>query len=132
MAQELLSERYPEQIAGVISCWHGVLIRGMLTAVAYPDGMTACLSAHGIRIFDFHEFVKPLTASVKAHAEPLAAEAGLEINSIRKKDFRKEDRIREVLAERGHHPGLVGGASRGDSDKTRELAPDNSHRTRKR
>ena len=107
MARELLTERYPEQIAGVISCWDRVVIRGMLTTVGYPDGMTAYLSARGIRIFDFHEFAKPLTESVKANAERLAAEAGLEINYIRKKDFRKEDRIREVLAERGHHPGLV-------------------------
>ena len=107
MAQELLTERYPEQIAGVISCWDRLLIRGMLTTVGYPAGRTAYLSARGIRIFDFHEFAKPLTASVKAHAERLAAEAGLEIHYIRKKDFRKQDRIREVLAERGHHPGLV-------------------------
>jgi len=34
------------------------------------------------------------TESVKAHAERLAAEAGLAINYIRKKDFRKEDRVR--------------------------------------
>ena len=27
MAQELATERYPEQIAGVISCWHPLLIR---------------------------------------------------------------------------------------------------------
>ena len=107
MARELLTERYPEQIAGVISCWDRVLIRGMLTTAGCPDGMTGYLSARGIRIFDFQEFAKPLTESVKAHAERLAAEAGLEINYIRKKDFRKEERIREVLAERGHHPGLV-------------------------
>ena len=87
MAQELLTERHPEQIAGVISCWDRVVIRGMLTTLGCPDGMTAYLSARGIRIFDFQEFAKPLTASVKAHAERLAAGAGLEINYIRKKQF---------------------------------------------
>ena len=63
------------------------MIRGMLTTLGCPDGMTAYLSARGIRIFDFQEFAKPLTASVKAHAEPLAAGAGPEINYIRKKQF---------------------------------------------
>jgi hypothetical protein len=107
MAQELLTERYQKQIAGVISCWDRVVIRGTLTTVGYPEGMGAYLSARGIRIFDFHEFAKPLTESVKANAERLAAEAGLEIDYIRKKNFRKEDRIRAVLRERGDHPGLV-------------------------
>lgn len=69
--------------------------------------MSAYPSARGIRILDFHEFAKPLTDAVKANAERLAAEAGLEIDYIRKKDFRKEDRIREALSERGEHPGLV-------------------------
>ncbi len=45
MAQELLTERYPEQIAGVISCWDRVVIRGMLTTLGCPDGMTAYLAA---------------------------------------------------------------------------------------
>ena len=47
MAQELLTERHPEQIAGVISCWDRVVIRGMLTTLGCPDGMTAYLSARG-------------------------------------------------------------------------------------
>ncbi len=33
MAQELLTERYQEQIAGVISCWDRVVTRGTLTTV---------------------------------------------------------------------------------------------------
>ena len=101
-----MSERYPEQIAGVISGWHRVVIRGMLTTVGYPAGMTAYLSARGIRSFDFQEFAQPLTASVKAPAERLAAAAGLAIHYIRKKEFRKQDRLREVLAARGPHPAL--------------------------
>ncbi len=60
--------------------------------------MSAYLSARDIRIFDFHEFAKAHTDAGKANAERLAAEAGLEIDYIRTKDFRKEDRIREVLS----------------------------------
>jgi hypothetical protein len=31
----------------------------------------------------------------------------LEIEFIRKKNFRKESRIQDILKERGEHPGLV-------------------------
>ena len=111
MAQELLTERHPEQIAGVISCWDRVVIRRMLTTLGCPDGMTAYLSARGIRIFDFQEFAKPLAASVKAHAEPLAAGAGLEINYIRKKQF--GDSGAQAEASGGALLSAAAGAGRG-------------------
>jgi hypothetical protein len=37
----------------------------------------------------------------------LAAANGLTIDYVRKKNFRKEDRVKGVLKERGTHPGLV-------------------------
>jgi DNA-binding HxlR family transcriptional regulator len=69
--------------------------------------MTRYLTARGIRIFDFTQFAKPLTEAIKANAERLAAENGLVVDYIRKKNFRKEDKIKAILRERGEHPGLV-------------------------
>jgi hypothetical protein len=70
--------------------------------------MTGYLKAQGIRIFDFPEFAKPLTATIRENAERIAQEHGLKIEYIRKsKEMRKEDRIAQILAERGSHPGLV-------------------------
>ena len=40
--------------------------------------------------------------------QKLAADHGIEIEHIRKKNFRKEDRIRKIIDERGKQPGLVG------------------------
>jgi hypothetical protein len=37
----------------------------------------------------------------------MAAEAGIEIEFIRKRNVRKEDRGKETAARRGEHPGLV-------------------------
>jgi hypothetical protein len=37
----------------------------------------------------------------------VAAANGLKVDYLRKKNFRKEDRIKAVLKERGEHPGLV-------------------------
>ena len=44
---------------------------------------------------------------VRANAEKLAAKAGIEIEFMRKSSSRKEARIKEVLEQRGDHPGLV-------------------------
>jgi hypothetical protein len=104
---ELLTERYKDELAGVLSCFDRVIVHGTLPIFCYADGMTKYLSARGIRIFDFAAFAKPLTESIKANAEALAGAAGLSVDYVRKKNFRKEDRIKTVLAERGDHPGLV-------------------------
>jgi hypothetical protein len=37
----------------------------------------------------------------------LARQHGLSIQSIRKRNFRKEDRIARILQTRGTHPGLI-------------------------
>jgi hypothetical protein len=70
-------------------------------------GMTAYLYKRRIRIFDFTQFAKPLTDAIKANAEQLAATNGLGIDYVRKKNFRKEDKIKAILQQRGSHPGLV-------------------------
>lgn len=104
----LLTERYAQEIAGTLSCYHRVVIMGTLPGVCYADGMASYLRAHGIRLFDLPRFAEPLRDEIRQNAEHLAQEAGLEIEFIRSaKSFRKEDRIRAILAERGDHPGLV-------------------------
>src|SRR5512139_237785 len=107
MGLTLLTERHEEQMAGVLCCFDRVIIQGTLPILSYSEGMTRYLKARGIRIFDFAQFAKPLTEAIKANAERLAAENGLAVDYIRKKNFRKEDKIKAVLQERGTHPGLV-------------------------
>jgi hypothetical protein len=103
----LLTERHASQIAGVLSCYDRVIVQGTLPVFCYAEGMTAYLSKRRIRIFDFTQFAKPLTDAIKANAEQLAASNGLQIDYVRKKNFRKEDKIKSVLQQRGAHPGLV-------------------------
>src|SRR5258708_40256979 len=69
--------------------------------------MLAYLARRGIRIFGFTDCVRPVTDAIKANAEALAEANGLKIDYVRKKNFRKEDRIKAVLKERGAQPGLV-------------------------
>jgi len=44
---------------------------------------------------------------LRENAERLAANHGIEIEFLRKRNVRKEDRVKEIVAERGAHPGLV-------------------------
>lgn len=53
-------------------------------------------------------FAQRLRDALRHNAERLAAEQGLEIEFIcRTQSFRKEDKVHEVLKQRGDHPGLV-------------------------
>ena len=104
---ELLTERYADKIAGVLSCFDRLIVSGTLPTLCYDHGMTKYLSARDIRIFDFVTWAKPLAELIQANAEALAAASGLKIDYVRKKNFRKEDKVKAVLKERGDQPGLV-------------------------
>ncbi|MCP4896840.1 MAG: MarR family transcriptional regulator, partial [bacterium] len=102
-----LIDRYHNKVAGVLSCWDRVVIRGTLPGLCYAAGMTSYLNAQHIRIFDYPRFAEPLRDEVRSNAEKLAAKAGIEVEFMRKSSSRKETRIKEVLKQRGDRPGLV-------------------------
>ena len=96
---ELLTERHADEIAGVLCCYDRILIQGTLPGLCYAEGMTAYLKARQIRIFDYAQFAQPQRDALRENAERLAAEHGLEIMFIRKRNFRKkEDRVKEIRA----------------------------------
>lgn len=103
----VLTERYADQIQGTLSCFDRVVITGTLPEICHAQAMSSFLSSREIRLFDYTQWAEPLRGEIRQHAERLAADAGLAIEFIRRKDFRKEDRIQELLRERGTHPGLV-------------------------
>ena len=104
---EILTERYAGKIRGVLSCFDRVVITGTIPQIGYADAMSAELWRRKIRIFDFPQFADPLRDEIRDNAERLARDNGLEIEFIRKRNFRKEQRVKEILGERGDHPGLV-------------------------
>ena len=109
MSTKLMTEKYATDIHGVLNCYDRVLISGNLQPLCYAQGMTKYLYTHQIRIFDYtKEFAEPLRTAIRARAQQVAHENGLEIEFITKQGaFRKEDRIQQILTERGHQPGLV-------------------------
>ena len=101
---DLFLERHADKIGGVLSCFDRVVITGTIPGLCFAKGMTSYLYANGIRIFDYPKWAEPLRDEIRQNAERLAAEAGLEIEFIRKNDFRKEEQVRKILRERGHPP----------------------------
>jgi len=100
-------ERHASRIQGVLSCFDRIVLTGTIPGICYAEGMTGLLKAQHIRIFDYTQWAEPLREEICGHAERLATENGLEIEFIRKKNFRKEDRIHQIIRQRGSHPGLV-------------------------
>jgi hypothetical protein len=104
---ELLSERYANDLDGVLSCYDRIVITGSLLPFCYAQGMTHYLYQQGIRVFDYPQFAEPLRDHIRENAEALAAANGVKIEFIRKQDFRKENRVQQILKKRGDQPGLV-------------------------
>jgi hypothetical protein len=107
MEPVLLPERYRDKLVGMLNCYDRLIFTGTLPAFCYPEGMTAYLKSHGIRIFDYTKFAEPLREQIRLNAETIAKESGVEIEFVRKTIFRKESRIKQILEKRGAHPGLV-------------------------
>mgnify|MGYP000010133137 CR=1 FL=1 len=104
---ELLTQRYADHIVGTLGCWDRVIITGTLTEVCHAGAVEGWLRRDNIRCFDLKVFAEPLRDAVREHALLMARAAGLRIEHLERKHFRKEDRVAEVLARRGDAPGLV-------------------------
>ena len=59
-------------------------------------------------MFDYPRFAEPLREEIRENAEKMAEKNGIEIEFVRSAgSFRKEDRIKEIMRNRGDYPGLV-------------------------
>jgi len=104
----LLTSRYEPQISGVLGCYDRIIIRGTPGSLGYKDGMTGFFYGKNYKIFDFANIFKPITDALKSNIEKMASENNTKIEYVRKVGaFRKDDKINEILKERGYHVGLV-------------------------
>ena len=107
MTTQLLTEKYANDLDGVLGCYDRIMITGSLPNLCHPKGITHHMYANGIRIFDYPRWAEPIGDVIRKNAESIAEAHGLTIEHLRKKKFRKEDRIQAILCERGTQPGLV-------------------------
>jgi len=108
MTIKLLTEKYETEIAGLLHCYDRVIIRGYLQPLGYAKGMTKYLYQEGVRIFDYPKFAEPLRHEIRANAETMAQENGLDIEfRSGTESKRQEERVQEIIEQRGQEPGLV-------------------------
>jgi hypothetical protein len=102
-----LIDRYADKIKGVLGCYDRVVLTGTLPDICHADAMAGYLKSRQVRLFDYPRWAEPLRDKIRENAERLAADHDLEIEFIRRRDFRKEERVKAIVAERGGQPGLV-------------------------
>src|SRR5215469_8044842 len=110
MGFAVLTERYASWIAGTLSCWDRVLLFGTLPRICFAEGMTSYLHARKIRIFDYPRFAEPFRNRLRENAERLAAENGIDIEFLRKRNLRCARRSWRDPA--GGSPAQVRGGAR--------------------
>ena len=99
--------RHADKILGTISCLDRILVTGTFPEICHAKAMASHLTANDVRLFDYPRWADQLRETVRTNAMAMAAQSGITIECIRDRKRRKEDVIREVLASRGDHPGLV-------------------------
>ncbi len=75
--------------------------------ILFPGGMTNYMYQNNVRIFDYPKFAGPFKETIRANAERIAKEHGVEIEFIRKAGVRKESIISKKIEKRGNHPNIV-------------------------
>jgi len=100
-------ERHTKNIIGTIGCLDRVIIQGTLPDICHPDAITRFFHGHGIRIFNFKAWAAPMRDEINENMKAIAAENDIEIEFVRKSKPSKEERIKEIIALRGDHPGIV-------------------------
>ncbi len=100
-------DRHSDNILGQLSCFDRIIIQGTLPDICYPGAITSFFYRSNIRIFDFKHWASPMRDVINESTRSIASDNGIEIEFILKRNFRKEERVEEIIAERGDHPGLV-------------------------
>lgn len=104
---KLLTETFGDKIAFVLSCYDRLVFTGSMPEISHCQGMTSYLYNNNVKIFDYPKFAESFKDTIRANAERIAKENGIEIEFIRKKGVRKESIISEKINQRGDHPGIV-------------------------
>lgn len=104
---EAFTQKYSSKVVGVLSCYDRLVITGTLPVLSNAHHLTSYLYEKGVRIFDYAKFAEPYREMLKANAEKIARQCGIEIEFIRKSGVRKESIIEKKLKERGTQEGLV-------------------------
>ncbi len=90
----LLTEKYSDQIAGVLHCYDRIVIQGTIPGICYAGGMTSYLYLKKIRIFDYPKFAEPFKNEIRDNAEKIARSNDLPIQFLKNDTFGKKPSLK--------------------------------------
>jgi hypothetical protein len=104
---EQFIKHHRDNIMGVLEGFDRVLFRGTLRSIAYPDGLGKFLSAKGVRLKNFKDFVGRCSGQLKAHAQQLAKQHSRPYAHIPSPKVSKESLARDIAERDGIQDGLI-------------------------
>jgi len=101
--------KHPEQIAGVLSCFDRVILRGYLP-LSYAKGLEGFLYQQKVLLKDFKDYAPQVAERVKEHVKRLVEQAGAPYRHLPTKEP-MEEQARQRAKDQGIREGIVCGFS---------------------
>jgi hypothetical protein len=103
----MFEEKYKDCILGSNSYIDRFIITGFLGPISYANGLMGYLSRHNILLKDFKAYSKELAQLLKENAKLVAELEGAHYEYLDSPKIRKEAKVKQIIEQRGDHPGLV-------------------------
>jgi hypothetical protein len=103
----LFVARFQSSVSGILSGFDRLFFQGSLRTLQKARGMAGYLNCAHVLLKDFADFAESLTNRVRAHAQALAASAGLTVEYLRSSRERKQLLAEQAAAARQIQEGLV-------------------------
>ena len=104
---DLLTERFGQNIAGVLGCFDRIVIFGTYKPICHPAAMGYQLFCAGHRLLDYEKtFANTLRLQIVAHMKEVALKENVCIRHVGARE-RKEALVSQMIEERGDQVGVV-------------------------
>jgi hypothetical protein len=103
----MFEDKYNDSILGTNSYIDRIIITGSIIPLSYCTGLEHYLSSYGILIKDFKAYSKKLAELLKENAKIISETEGAHYEYLDSPKIRKEQTVKEIIQQRGDHPGMV-------------------------
>jgi len=99
--------KHQDKIAGTLSGFDRLVLRGTLRSITFVDGLRHYLHANDVLLKDFGSHVERVSRQLKEASENEANELGRPVKYLNSSQVSKEEIAREILARDGVPEGLI-------------------------
>jgi hypothetical protein len=99
--------KHQDKIAGTLSGFDRLVLRGTLRSITFVDGLRHYLHANDVLLKDFGSHVEGVSQKLKEASENEAKELGRPVKYLNSSQVSKEEIAREILARDGVREGLI-------------------------